>query len=94
MGVAKNITNIVYMGMGEPFYNYANVKKSIDILRNNQGLDYSSKKITVSTAGIAPEINHAAKEIGTYLALSLHAPNDELREKIMLLIKNTKFKIL
>ncbi len=90
-GSQKIITNIVYMGMGEPFYNYANVKKSIDILRNNQGLDYSSKKITVSTAGIAPEINHAAKEIGTYLALSLHAPNDELREKIMPI--NKKYKI-
>ena len=43
-GSQKKITNIVYMGMGEPFYNYENVKQSIAILRNNQGLDYSAKK--------------------------------------------------
>ena len=53
-GSQKKITNIVYMGMGEPFYNYENVKQSIAILRNNMGLDYSAKKITVSTAGVVP----------------------------------------
>ena len=52
-GSQKKITNIVYMGMGEPFYNYDNVKKSISILRERNGLDYSPKKITVSTAGIS-----------------------------------------
>jgi len=93
-GTQKIITNIVYMGMGEPFYNYNNVKKSIAILKNNQGLDYSAKKITVSTAGITPEIIKAAKEISTYLALSLHAPNDELREKIMPINKKYKIKDL
>ena len=71
------------MGMGEPFYNYDNVKKSISILKEHNGLDYSPKKITVSTAGISDEIMKAADEIRTYLALSLHAPTDELREKIM-----------
>jgi 23S rRNA (adenine2503-C2)-methyltransferase len=90
-GSQKKITNIVYMGMGEPFYNYDNVKKSISILRERNGLDYSPKKITVSTAGISNEIMKAADEIGTYLALSLHAPTDELREKIMPI--NKKFKI-
>ena len=90
-GSQKKITNIVYMGMGEPFYNYDNVKKSISILKEHNGLDYSPKKITVSTAGISNEIVKAADEIGTYLALSLHAPTDELREKIMPI--NKKFKI-
>ena len=93
-GSQKKITNIVYMGMGEPFYNYENVKQSIAILRNNQGLDYSAKKITISTAGVVPEIINTAKDIGTYLALSLHAPNDELREKIMPINKKYKIKDL
>ena len=93
-GTQKKITNIVYMGMGEPFYNFDNVKKSISILKEIHGLDYSSKKITVSTAGVVPEIIKAANEIGTYLALSLHAPNDILREKIMPINKKYKIKDL
>jgi len=87
----KKITNIVLMGMGEPFYNYDNVKTAVDILKNKDGLNYGTKKITVSTAGIADKIALAAKEIGTYLALSLHAPTDEIRELIMPI--NKKFKI-
>ena len=87
----KRITNIVLMGMGEPFYNYENVKAAVDILKNKEGLNYGSKKITVSTAGIANKIPDAAKEIGTYLALSLHAPTDDIREMIMPI--NKKFKI-
>ncbi|MBL6857747.1 MAG: 23S rRNA (adenine(2503)-C(2))-methyltransferase RlmN [Pelagibacteraceae bacterium] len=87
----KNITNIVLMGMGEPFYNYENVKTAVEILRDKEGLNYGPKKITVSTAGIANRIPDAAKEIGTYLALSLHAPTDEIREMIMPI--NKKFRI-
>ena len=87
----KKIKNIVLMGMGEPFYNYDNVKIAIEILKNKEGLNYSPKKITVSTAGIANKIPEAAKEIGTYLALSLHAPTDDIREMIMPI--NKKFKI-
>jgi len=90
-GTQKKITNVVYMGMGEPFYNFDNVKKSVSILREANGLEYSPKKITISTAGISTEIIKAANEIGTYLALSLHAPTDELREQIMPI--NKKFKI-
>ena len=90
-GSEKKIRNIVYMGMGEPFYNYSNVKKSINILNNNFGLDYSPGRITVSTAGVTPQILEAANEIKTCLALSLHAPNDEIREKIMPI--NKKYKI-
>ena len=87
----KKITNIVLMGMGEPFYNYNNVKIAVEILKNKEGLNYSSKKITVSTAGITNKIPDAANEIGTYLALSLHAPTDNIREMIMPI--NKKFKI-
>ena len=87
----KKITNIVLMGMGEPFYNYYNVKIAVAILKNKEGLNYGAKKITVSTAGIANKIPEAATEIGTYLALSLHAPTDDIREMIMPI--NKKFKI-
>jgi len=87
----KKITNIVLMGMGEPFYNYDNVKIAVAILKNKEGLNYGAKKITVSTAGIANKIPEAATEIGTYLALSLHAPTDDIREMIMPI--NKKFKI-
>ena len=79
------------MGMGEPFYNYDNVKMAVEIFKDKDGLNYGPKKITVSTAGIADKIPQAAREIGTYLALSLHAPTDEIRELIMPI--NKKFKI-
>ena len=90
----KKISNIVLMGMGEPFYNYDNVKIAIDILKNKEGLNYGPKKITVSTAGIANKIPNAAKDMGTYLALSLHAPNDKIRELIMPINKKYKLKEL
>ena len=87
---AQNIKTIL-SGIGEPFYNYDNVKTAVEILKDKDGLNYGPKKITVSTAGIADKIPLAAKEIGTYLALSLHAPTDEIRELIMPI--NKKFKI-
>ncbi len=87
----KKINNIVYMGMGEPFYNFENIKKSVEILKNANGLDFSNKRITVSTSGVSPNIKRAAKEIGTYLALSLHASNDKIRDSIMPI--NKKYNI-
>ena len=90
-GTEKRIRNIVYMGMGEPFYNFENVKRSIDILKKKEGLDYGPKRITVSTAGVSPKIVRAASEIKTCLALSLHAPIDSIREKIMPI--NKKYNI-
>ena len=90
-GDQKIISNIVFMGQGEPLINLKNLKTAIQILKDKNGLNYGNKKITVSTSGIANKISEAADEIGTYLALSLHAPNDELREKIMPI--NKKFKI-
>ncbi len=90
----KIISNIVFMGQGEPLINITNLKIAIQILKDKKGLNYGNKKITVSTSGIANKIPEAANEIGTYLALSLHAPNDALREEIMPINKNFKIKEL
>ncbi len=90
-GDQKIVSNIVFMGQGEPLVNMKNLKTAIKILKDKKGLNYGNKKITVSTSGIANKIPEAANEIGTYLALSLHAPNDKLREEIMPI--NKKFKI-
>ena len=81
-GDQKIVSNIVFMGQGEPLLNQ-NLKKAVAILKDKNGLNYGNKKITISTSGIASKIAEAANEIGTYLALSLHAPNDKLREEIM-----------
>ncbi len=80
----KKIRNIVYMGMGEPFLNYKNVKESIRIASNQKKLDLSSRRITISTCGIVPGIKNLAEDYPQVsLAISLHAPNDETRRKIM-----------
>jgi 23S rRNA (adenine2503-C2)-methyltransferase len=80
----KKLRNVVYMGMGEPLLNYDQVKKSIHIACNQKKLDLSNRRITVSTCGIAPKIiefGHDFPQVS--LAISLHAPNDEARKKIM-----------
>jgi 23S rRNA (adenine2503-C2)-methyltransferase len=78
------LTNIVYMGMGEPLLNYANVLQSIDRITAEDGLNMSYKRITVSTAGIAKMIKKLGDdEVKFNLALSLHAANDQKRNEIM-----------
>jgi len=78
------LTNIVYMGMGEPLLNYSNVIKSIEHITSPEGLNMSPKRITVSTAGIAKMIKKLGDdEVKFNLALSLHAANDEKRNRIM-----------
>lgn len=78
------LTNIVYMGMGEPLLNYSNVLKSIEYITSSEGLGMSPKRITVSTAGIAKMIQKLADDkVKFNLALSLHAANDEKRNTIM-----------
>jgi len=78
------LTNIVYMGMGEPLLNYANVLESIEHITSADGLNMAPKRITVSTAGIAKMIKKLADDdVKFNLALSLHAANDEKRNKIM-----------
>lgn len=78
------LSNIVFMGMGEPLANFDNLMKAVEILNSNQGLNIGMRKMTISTAGLVPEIKKLAEtndQIG--LAVSLHAPNDRLRNKIM-----------
>jgi 23S rRNA (adenine2503-C2)-methyltransferase len=78
------LTNIVYMGMGEPLLNYTNMMKSIEHITSPEGLNMSPKRITVSTAGIAKMIRKLGDdEVKFNLALSLHAANDEKRNEIM-----------
>lgn len=78
------LTNIVYMGMGEPLLNYSNVLKSVELISSEEGLGMSPKRITVSTAGIAKMIKKLGDDqVKFNLALSLHAATDEKRSKIM-----------
>ena len=78
------ISNIVFMGIGEPFDNYDNIIKSINILTCPKGIDLGSRKITVSTCGLVPKIKEFADTPGQVnLAISLHASNDSTRNKLM-----------
>lgn len=80
----KSLSNIVYMGMGEPLLNYNNVLRSVELLTAENGLGIAPKRITVSTAGIAKMIRKLGDDkVRFNLALSLHAANDEKRSKIM-----------
>lgn len=91
----KPLTNIVYMGMGEPMLNYANVLKSIERITAPDGLNMSYKRITVSTAGIAKMIKKLGNdEVKFNLALSLHAANDEKRHQIMPITEHNNLAVL
>ncbi len=90
----RRLTNIVFMGMGEPFYNYDNVAKAVAVMNDNEGLDISNRKTTISTSGLVPEILRCANELKTNLAISLHATNDELRTDIMAINKRYPLKDL
>jgi 23S rRNA (adenine2503-C2)-methyltransferase len=79
----RKITNIVLMGMGEPLYNFDNVKVAMDIAADGEGLSVSKRRITLSTSGVVPEIPRWGAESGTMLAISLHATRDELRDKLV-----------
>jgi len=80
----KKLTNIVYMGMGEPFLNYQNVINSIKYITNKEGLDFSKRRITLSTVGISKMIKKfALEETGVNLAISLHAACNIKRTQIM-----------
>ena len=82
--IKKRITHVVVMGIGEPFDNYDNVLRFVRIINCNKGIDIGSRHITISTCGVIPGIKKFMKEDGQVnLAISLHAPSDELRSKIM-----------
>jgi 23S rRNA (adenine2503-C2)-methyltransferase len=83
----RYITNVVLMGMGEPLYNFDNVKQAMELASDGEGLSLSRRRITLSTSGVVPEIARAGDEIGTMLAISLHATTDEIRNKLVPLNK-------
>ena len=90
-GGLRAVSNIVFMGMGEPLYNFDNVVAALGVLSDGEGLSLSRRRITVSTAGVAPQIGPLGQQAGAMLAISLHATNDELRNKLVPL--NKKYAI-
>jgi 23S rRNA (adenine2503-C2)-methyltransferase len=87
----RNITNIVFMGMGEPLANYRNVLPAMRIFLDDLGYDLSRRRVTLSTSGLVPQIYKLAEECNVALAVSLHAPNDALRDELVPI--NRKHKI-
>lgn len=87
----KPITNVVIMGMGEPLLNFKNITNAINIMLDKQGFNFSKRKITLSTSGISPMIKKLASKTDIKLAISLHASNNYLRNKIMPI--NKKYNI-
>jgi len=80
----QKITNLVFMGMGEPFLNYESVLQAIRMLNDSEGFNLGARRISISTVGIVEGIRKLAQEnLEVNLAISLHAPNDELRSKLM-----------
>ncbi|UTW59260.1 23S rRNA (adenine(2503)-C(2))-methyltransferase RlmN [Kordiimonas sp. SCSIO 12603] len=79
----RMVTNIVMMGMGEPLYNFDNVKKSLEIIMDEEGIQLSRRRITLSTSGVVPHMERCGEEIGVNLAVSLHAVRDDVRTDIM-----------
>jgi 23S rRNA (adenine2503-C2)-methyltransferase len=82
-GTRRNITNIVFMGMGEPLANYRNVLPAMRIFLDDLGYDLSRRRVTLSTSGLVPQMYKLAEECNVALAVSLHAPNDELRNDLV-----------
>lgn len=84
-------TSLVFMGMGEPLFNYENIAKAVAIIMDPEGIAISRRKIILSTAGVVPMIERAGRELGVNLAISLHAVRDELRNVLVPL--NRKYPI-
>jgi len=79
----RPLTNLVYMGMGEPLHNYANVMRSLELLLHDEGANFSHRHITVSTSGLVPNIARFGEETQVKLAVSLNATTDEQRARLM-----------
>jgi 23S rRNA (adenine2503-C2)-methyltransferase len=88
---SRFVSNIVFMGMGEPLYNFDNVREAIGVLTDQEGLQLSRRRITVSTSGVVPQIGPLGEDTNTMLAISLHATNDDLRDELVPL--NKKYPI-
>lgn len=87
----RRLSNIVFMGMGEPLYNLDNVADAIDIIADGEGIAISRRRITVSTSGVVPELKALGERTQAMLAISLHATNDDLRDVLVPL--NKKYDI-
>jgi 23S rRNA (adenine2503-C2)-methyltransferase len=79
----RPLTNVVFMGMGEPLHNWANVRKALDLLQHEAGAHFSRRHLTISTSGIVPVIEEVARQTEVKLAVSLNATTDEQRERLM-----------
>jgi 23S rRNA (adenine2503-C2)-methyltransferase len=87
----RMVSNIVLMGMGEPLYNFENVRDAMAVVADGEGLSLSRRRITVSTSGVVPAIERVGREIGAMLAISLHAVRDDVRDELVPL--NKKYPI-
>ncbi len=92
-GGDRVVTNIVFMGMGEPLANYRNVVPATGVLMDDLGFDISRRRVTVSTSGLVPQMLKLAEETNCALAVSLHAPNDALRDELVPINRKHKTKM-
>jgi 23S rRNA (adenine2503-C2)-methyltransferase len=90
----RKVTNVVMMGMGEPLYNFDNVKAALALVTDGDGLALSRRRVTLSTAGVVPMIARAGQEIGSSLAISLHAVQDDIRDVLVPINKKYPLKEL
>ncbi len=91
---ARLVSNIVLMGMGEPLYNFKNVRDAMKIAMDPEGIQLSRRRITLSTSGVVPEIARTAQEIGCLLAVSFHATTDEVRDRLVPINKRWNIETL
>jgi 23S rRNA (adenine2503-C2)-methyltransferase len=90
----RNITNVVMMGMGEPLHNFDPVVKAIELMLDNNAYGLSKRRVTLSTSGLVPQIDELSKSSDVSLTISLHAPNDKLRNELMPINKKYPIKDL
>lgn len=88
------VSNVVMMGMGEPLYNFDNVRQALAVATDGEGLSLSRRRVTLSTSGVVPMIPKAGEEMGVMLAISLHAVRDELRDELVPINKKYPLKEL
>jgi 23S rRNA (adenine2503-C2)-methyltransferase len=88
------VSNVVLMGMGEPLYNFENVRDAMRVVMDGEGISLSRRRITLSTSGVVPEIARAAEEIGCLLAVSFHATTDEVRDRLVPINKRWNIEAL
>ncbi|WP_312528451.1 23S rRNA (adenine(2503)-C(2))-methyltransferase RlmN [Paracoccus sp. (in: a-proteobacteria)] len=88
------VSNVVLMGMGEPLYNFDNVRNAMQVVMDGEGISLSRRRITLSTSGVVPEIAKTAEEIGCLLAISFHATTDEVRDRLVPINKKWNIEAL